>query len=398
MKLSLATLALSASAASAYRVGGFDTYGRPYHVSPGRRFFGRGRVFRNGCAPQPGGRCGENVDQAFEELKKEMRNNGGFRDSGFPGFEKMDEETIRQQEEVINRAFGLASDIAKGFASSPQEVKEADDAIRQQREWVDRAFGFARDVSSGGAYSSVRAEVLQDNDEALQVALDVPGVKAGDIEVTVEGIQDEVLVVRGKRNVGKGEEARKFSKSISLDSRSDTNQISADLENGVLLVTVPRLAIERTESVQKIAVNKVSDDEFVASSEGANSFPFEVELDVPGVSASNIDIAIKGNREKTLTISAVRELGKDIDGNSRKKETLKRYILDDIVDTSNIVASLSNGVLKVTAPANATKSEEVVRKISVNKSSGSPEDEESSQSVNVANDNKIVDGTKDEEA
>lgn len=392
MKLSLALLALSSSAASAYRVGGFEAYGRPYNVSPGRRFFGRGKVFRNGCVP-PGGPC-QDADQAFEDLRKEM-NNGRYkyRNPGFPGFEtKMDEETIRQQEDAINRAFGLASDIAKGFASSPQEVKEADEAIRQQREWVDRAFGLARDVSSGGAYSSVRAEVLQDDDEALQLALDVPGVKAGDVEVTVEGIQDETLVVRGKRNVGKEEESRKFSKSFALDTRSNTNQISAELENGVLLLTIPRVAIKKKESVQKVAVNKGS-DETVASS-GANAFPFEVELDVPGVSASNIDITIKGNSDKTLTITAVREVGKDIDGNPRKRETSRSYSVDETVDTSKIVANLSNGVLKVSAPANARKTEETVRSIIVNQSSDSRGDEDSSQSVKIANDDTIADGGK----
>jgi HSP20 family molecular chaperone IbpA len=384
MKLSLVTLALSASAVSAYNVGGFDTFGRPYYASTRGSRFGRGRAFPNGCAP-PGGR--ESADRAFEDLRKELKNDRFRRPNpGPPGFET-NEETIRQQEEFVNRAFGLASDVAKGFASSPQEVKEADEVIRQQRKWVDRAFGFARDVSSGGTYSSVRAEVLQDDDEAFQVALDVPGVKAGDIEVTVEGTKDENLVVRGKRNFG-DEEARKFSKSISLNSRSNTDQMSADLENGVLLVTVPRVMIEKTESVQKIAVNMVS-DESVASSEEANSFPFELELDVPGVSASNIDITIEGDRGKTLTITAVRELGKDSEGNPRKKETSKSYnVDDDIVDTSKIVANLSNGVLKVSAPAHAKKTEETVRKISVNQSSRSPA--EASQSVD------IDDGKKDD--
>lgn len=283
---------------------------------------------------------------------------------------KMDEDAIRQQEEWINRAFGLATDVAKGMSSSPQEAKETDEAIRQSKEWVDNVFGFARDVSSGGVYSSVRSDVLQDDDDTFQVALDVPGVKPGDIDVTVEGTRDKILVIRGQRDVGQDEEARKFSKVISLDSRSDTEKLSANLENGVLLVTVPRIAIENTESIQKVAVSKVS-DESKSSSEETDTFPFELELDVPGVSASNIDITVAGDTDKTLTITAIRELGKDSEGNPRKKETSKSFKVDELVDTSKIVANLNNGVLKVSAPADIKKTKETVRRIEVKPASAS---------------------------
>merc|ERR1712137_1257199 len=112
------------------------------------------------------------------------------------------------------------------------------------------------------------------------------------------------------------------------------------------MVTVPRKSIEKTEFVQKVTVNKVTEDG-MSSSEETKAFPFEFELDVPGVVVSNIDIAIEGDTEKTLTITAVRELGKDSEGNPRTKEISKSFRVDELVDTSKIVASLSNGVLKV---------------------------------------------------
>ena len=369
MKFSLATtLALSAAApTAAYTVGG--GYGR--FVSPR----GRARADRAArrCDPnQQNNRC---VDRAFEDLAAEL-NEGRFRRRGRPNpfmqGMQLDEETLRQQQEWLNRAFGLAEDVAKGVASSPREEKEADEAIRQSKKFADSMFGFVKGVSPGSNYkSSARSEILQDDKELFEVALDVPGVKETDLEVTVEGTKDKTLVVSGKRIVGKGDDGivqtKDFTKSFPLDPNSDINQMSASLENGVLVVSVPRLVVETTEIIKKIPISQVSEDSQAEKSE-TDSQPFQLELDVPGVQESNIDIEVKGDGEKTLTITAVREMGKDSNGNPLTKELSKSFQINELVATDKIVATLSNGVLTVSAPVDEKKAEKSVKRIIVNKS------------------------------
>jgi len=390
MKLSLAALFLSSAASStaAYQVGGFDMFGRPVIVNPR---VGRSRPGR--CAPSGSNKgC---VDRAFEDLANEMnqdrfrgRNRRGRR--GPESFMKgipIDEDKIRQQEEWVNRAFGLATDVAKGMAASPREMKEADEAIRQQKEWVDRFIGVAKDVSSGGMYSSVSSEVLRDDDQMFEVALDFPGVKESDVEVTVEGsnAQDRILVVQGKRKVG-NEEFKKFSKVFALDSSSEIEKISATLENGVLVVSAPRDSAEKAKASLKIPVKQNSIEYELPSEADNQAQPYQLILDLPGVKVSDIDIVVEGESEKTLIVTAVRNLGKDSDGNPRTKEISKSFNIDSLVDTATIEANLDSGVLTISATKDKKKEEESVRKIEVKSS------QEVGENKSQASKEKDVDG------
>ena len=68
--------------------------------------------------------------------------------------------------------------------------------MRSSREWLKRAFGVANDVVF--RFSSPRYEI-NDGEDAFQVALDVPGVKASDIDVSVE---EDILTVKSQREIG----------------------------------------------------------------------------------------------------------------------------------------------------------------------------------------------------
>jgi HSP20 family protein len=166
------------------------------------------------------------------------------------------QEYLRKQQEWVNRAFGRATEVS----SSGRDVQEAKkEAVRQQQEWLIQAFGLATDVASGR--SSPRYEVNDGND-AFQVALDVPGVKASDLDISFNE-DDSVLKVSGKRDIiGDGGVSRtvKFSKSFSLDSSSavEKDKISAQISNGVLLVTAPKVPIAPKENkIRKIPVMEV---------------------------------------------------------------------------------------------------------------------------------------------
>lgn len=95
------------------------------------------------------------------------------------------------------------------------------------------------------AYVGPRFE-LSENDDDFALTADLPGIDAGDLELTVE---DGVLTVKGERDLSlpEGYEARRqersslrFERSIELGDRVDAEGVEAKLEDGVLTVTLPK--------------------------------------------------------------------------------------------------------------------------------------------------------------
>jgi HSP20 family protein len=128
----------------------------------------------------------------------------------------------------------------------------AADLLRQQQAFANRAFQ--------RAISSPRYEIT-DNEEKFQIAVDVPGVKANDIDISIEN-DGQVLTLSGRREAtgNKGYQySSKFEQSFSLDPAIDVDQITASLQNGVLFVTCPKDFKRIEESIKKIPVTQVDD-------------------------------------------------------------------------------------------------------------------------------------------
>ena len=231
------------------------------------------------CTPQNFRK--EWADRAFADLESEMKDPRRRRFRRRVQLNGMDEETIKQQREWVNRAFDLAKEAASGMADSArEEMKGNDEASQRQEEWFKRAFGLASDVTSG--YSSPRYDI-NDDDSMFQVTMDVPGVLLSDIDVAVEEASDglQVLKIRGQREIGnQKEEPRvvKFSKSFALDPTVDSEKVSAQLNNGVLVVSAPKVVVDTEEKTKKIPVVQISDEDTPKeSSDETASGELEVE-------------------------------------------------------------------------------------------------------------------------
>ncbi len=100
---------------------------------------------------------------------------------------------------------------------------------------------------------------IREEDDAFYVDAEVPGLKAEDVKVDVE---KNVLTLSGERNVEKEEtegtyrrverQYGSFSRSFTLPETVDTDNISADLKDGVLALRLPK---KEAPTPRKIAVN-----------------------------------------------------------------------------------------------------------------------------------------------
>lgn len=97
-----------------------------------------------------------------------------------------------------------------------------------------------------GLLSPVRIDVLED-DSALQLVAEMPGVEIHDIDVELEGQQ---LTISGQKNGESHQHIDRFhlkersfghfSRTVLLPFPADAQQVSADFCNGVLTLRVPK--------------------------------------------------------------------------------------------------------------------------------------------------------------
>lgn len=94
------------------------------------------------------------------------------------------------------------------------------------------------------ARNSIQYEILS-TDKEMKVVLDVPGIKASDITVTLED-NDKVLKISGTRETkGDGYNfSASFTEKFYVTSKIDLNKLSAQLQDGVLTISAPKVERE----------------------------------------------------------------------------------------------------------------------------------------------------------
>lgn len=134
------------------------------------------------------------------------------------------------------------------------------DGFRRELEQVFRRLDDDRDA----AFPLIGAEALgmggprlQLNDAGNELVLlaELPGFKADDINVSVE---QGTLTIRGERRAAapegytvhrKERSAVRFSRSVTLPARVETDNVQATLKNGVLELRLPKVAAARPRSI-----------------------------------------------------------------------------------------------------------------------------------------------------
>jgi HSP20 family protein len=99
------------------------------------------------------------------------------------------------------------------------------------------------------------ADIFETQD-ALQVILEMPGVEKTNIDVTVE---EGVLSVRGRLDFSKYNNLQPlyteynvghYARSFRLSSKIDVNKIAAELSDGVLTLTLPKVEKAKPRTIQ----------------------------------------------------------------------------------------------------------------------------------------------------
>jgi HSP20 family molecular chaperone IbpA len=151
--------------------------------------------------------------------------------------------------------------VLKGPSSLMMDSFLTLDQIRRRRqEFFDRAF-----TRISPQYS------ITDTDDEIKISIDVPGVRAQDVQVTLDN-DGKVLTVTGRREkqgtktsgddstYSSHSSSSKFSQSFTMDPTVDVDKFRASLQNGVLVITAPK-DLQRIETnIRRIPIETDSFD------------------------------------------------------------------------------------------------------------------------------------------
>ncbi|MHA6262832.1 Hsp20/alpha crystallin family protein [Arenibacterium sp. CAU 1754] len=101
------------------------------------------------------------------------------------------------------------------------------------------------------------------NDNSYEISMELPGVSEDDVELTIE---DGVVTIRGEKKTQtekKGDtwffserQYGAFRRSFRLPGDADETGASASMKDGVLHITVPKLAPKPARTGNRIEINR----------------------------------------------------------------------------------------------------------------------------------------------
>ena len=122
---------------------------------------------------------------------------------------------------------------------------------------------------------------IQESDEALTFAVELPGIKPGDLEVTAS---DGMLTIRGERTWGREQETDgryhlvernygSFIRQFQLPQGVESDRIQADVEDGVLRVSIPKAAMPQPKRIPVRAGDVTTAQRALARGDGQEGTP-----------------------------------------------------------------------------------------------------------------------------
>lgn len=273
---------------SAYVIGGANLGRHPtmLRVSSGGR----------GCYPGRGGDPEEEFRRWQQKFDAGMPSSSSTRaDEAFDSL--MDDinraaaspRDVQKQKDWVRRAFGMAAEFNRDVANSEDQAKKNEEILQKQQKWVDKIIDFATElnqdfsppappaasvtrssgsnlsgatrkssqgeqgVATGGDFTMTPSYTINDDDDAFQVAMELPGVRLSEINIDAD-TELQILTISGERSTIGSDEKLKFSKTFGLDPSVRVDEISASLSAGILLVNAPKEVKQAKGKTLKIPV------------------------------------------------------------------------------------------------------------------------------------------------
>jgi HSP20 family protein len=138
-----------------------------------------------------------------------------------------------------------------------EDLRAAQDELLQAARGRGRQPGQQRYYTDAGTAVWAPAVDISERKDAYLVTAELPGVKAGDVEITFE---DGLLTIQGERHFAHDSAEEKmhrterfygaFRRSITLPSHVEADKIEASAHDGVLQIMVPKAPEVQAKRIQ----------------------------------------------------------------------------------------------------------------------------------------------------
>ena len=142
----------------------------------------------------------------------------------------------------------------KKHESTLSTVSPLGELQQEMNRLFSRFFG---DDSPFPAFPAFPAVSVSENDKALTVTAEIPGIEAGELNVRVDG---NVLTIHGEKKDEKKEDKDSwhrversfgsFTRRIELPAAVDVAHSEANLEKGVLTLKLPKAAPDKSRTIK----------------------------------------------------------------------------------------------------------------------------------------------------
>ncbi|KAF9599791.1 hypothetical protein IFM89_001737 [Coptis chinensis] len=150
------------------------------------------------------------------------------------------------------RSIGLVDARPSRPATSPTFSADVIEPVSTPRS-IGEFFGMLGELADQPFQSATRGKnwSRKDEDEAMQLKIDMPGLGKEHVKVTVE---EDLLIIKGEADTEAGSGNNYSTKFVIGKDRFKVDKIQAEMKNGVLKVTVPKLKYEERKNVVQVTV------------------------------------------------------------------------------------------------------------------------------------------------
>ena len=138
-----------------------------------------------------------------------------------------------------------------------QDLRSAQDEMAQMSPVLAHALGLYAQQGSSRATAWAPALDISERKDAYLVTVELAGVEADDLEITME---DGLLTIQGERHFAHDSSEQQFHRverrygafrrSITLPAQVQAEQIQASADNGVLQIVVPKMEEAKPKRIQ----------------------------------------------------------------------------------------------------------------------------------------------------
>ena len=115
------------------------------------------------------------------------------------------------------------------------------------------AWSLLEDIAERAINNTSKTATMDIEDDILTMNFDVPGLSKSDIKIAIE---DKVITLEGET------ESRTFNKQYKLSDEWDIHQTEANVKNGVLTLTIPKMKIQKKKVLEIIVKQDVAKGSF----------------------------------------------------------------------------------------------------------------------------------------